>query len=203
MFDDKILNELHKKFGTHRFEDRNEFLFQDLVESIISQQLSTKAANTIYSRFLELFGKNPHKKRDGSTEFPTPEEILKMDTEKLRGAGMSYSKAGYVKNIAQAFKDGNLDVKKIEKMSDEEVIKELTKIKGVGKWTAEMILIFTLNRPDVFSLGDAGLKRAIKNLYKLEKEAEILELAAKWSPKRSLACWYLWKSLDNEPLQND
>ena len=162
---------------------------EDLVEAIISQQLSVKAADTIYSRFLKLF----------KNKFPTPEQILKIDTEKLRAAGMSYSKAAYVKNIAQAFKNKQIEIEKIKQMSDEEVIVELTKIKGVGKWTAEMILIFTLSREDVFSLGDAGLKRAIKNLYGITDEARILELSETWKPKRSFACWYLWRSLNNNP----
>ncbi|MDP3244402.1 MAG: DNA-3-methyladenine glycosylase 2 family protein, partial [bacterium] len=92
-----------------------------------------------------------------------------------------------------------LDVKKLRKMPDEEIIKTLTKIKGVGSWTAEMILIFTFKREDVFSLGDAGLRRAIKNLYKIEKDADILKLSENWKPKRSFACWYLWRSLENKP----
>jgi len=192
MFKDPILLKLHKKYGPHKFEDRTEFLYEELVESIIGQQLSGKAADTIFKRFLALF-KN--------SKFPRPEELLKTDTEKLRSAGMSYSKAQYIKNIAQAFKNGDLDIETLKKMSDEDVKKELTKIKGVGDWTAEMTLIFTLKREDVFSLGDAGLKRAIKNLYKIETEKEILKLAKTWKPKRSFACWYLWKSLDNAPLQ--
>jgi DNA-3-methyladenine glycosylase II len=110
---------------------------------------------------------------------------------------MSYGKAGYIKNIAQAFVKKELDVNKLKKMNDEEVVKELTKIKGVGKWTAEMTLIFTFKREDVFSLGDAGLRRAIKNLYKIEKDTDILKLSEKWKPKRSFACWYLWRSLEN------
>lgn len=190
MFNDSILNKLHKKYGPHQFEDRSEKLYEELVESIIGQQLSGKAADTIFKRFLKLFGDN---------KFPTPQKLLKTDVEKLRSAGMSYSKASYIKNIAQAFKNGNLDIKILRKLSDEDVKKELTKIKGVGNWTAEMTLIFTLKREDVFSLGDAGLRRAIKNLYKIEKDADILKLAEKWKPKRSYACWYLWKSLDNEP----
>lgn len=189
MFKDPILNKLHKKYGPHKFEDKSEKLYEELVESIINQQLSGKAADTIYKRFLALFR---------NSEFPKPEILLKTDVEKLRNAGMSYSKASYIKNIAQAFKDKSLDPKKLKIMTDEEVKKELTKIKGVGKWTAEMILIFTLQREDVFSLGDAGLRRAIKNLYNLEKDDEILKLSETWKPKRSYACWYLWRSLDND-----
>lgn len=190
MFSDPILNKLHKKYGPHKFEDRSEKLYEELVESIIGQQLSGKAADTIYKRFLKLFGDN---------KFPTPQKLLKTSDEKLRSAGMSYSKASYIKNIAKAFKNRYLDITILSKMSDEDVKKELTKIKGVGNWTAEMTLIFTLKREDVFSLGDAGLRRAIKNLYKIEKDADILKLAETWKPKRSFACWYLWKSLDNDP----
>ncbi len=192
MFKDPILNKLVKKYGApNNFKDRTEFLYEELVESIIGQQLSGKAADTIFKRFLALY-KN--------SKFPTPEELLETDVEKLRSAGMSYSKASYIKNIARAFKNGDLDIKILRKMSDEDVKKELTKIKGVGNWTAEMTLIFTLKREDVFSLGDAGLRRAIKNLYNLEKDKDILKLTEKWKPKRSFACWYLWKSLDNNPI---
>ena len=186
MFKDPVLNKLYKKHGPHEFEDRSHLLYEKLVENIIGQQLSGKAADTIFSRFLKLF----------DDKFPSFDQLLRMDVEKLRSAGMSYSKAAYIKNIAKAFKEGSIDIKKIIKMSDEEVLKELTKIKGVGKWTAEMILIFTLKREDVFSLGDAGLRRAIKNLYKIEKDADILKLVEKWKPFRSHASWYLWRSLE-------
>lgn len=188
MFTDPILNRLHKQYGPYEFEDRSEKLYEELIESIISQQLSNKAADTIYKRFLDLFG----------DKFPSPEKLIKTDVEKLRSAGMSYSKTSYIKNIAKAFKEKELSIEKIKKLSDEEVKKKLTKIKGVGNWTAEMTLIFTLKRQDVFSLGDAGLRRAIKNLYGIEKEKDILELTKKWKPKRSYACWYLWRSLEND-----
>ncbi len=189
MFKDPILNKLVKKYGPHKFENRSELLYEELVESIISQQLSGKAADTIFKRFLGLYR---------NSKFPRPEELLKTDVEKLRSAGMSYSKASYIKNISQAFRDKQLDVKKLEKMSDDEIKIELTKIKGIGSWTAEMTLIFTLQREDIFSLGDAGIRRAIKNLYKIEKEKDILKLAEEWKPKRSYACWYLWRSLEND-----
>jgi DNA-3-methyladenine glycosylase II len=206
MFTDPILQKLIKLHGPHEFEDKSERLMEELIEAIISQQLSIKAADTIYSRFLGLFKDKKYlsSKQNLSIhnkQFPTAEQILNTETEKLRSAGMSYSKAGYIKNIAKAFADGELNIKKIKKMTDEEVIIELTKIKGVGKWTAEMILIFTLKREDVFSLGDAGIKRAIKNLYKLTDEKEILKLSKTWRPHRSLACWYLWRSLNNIPIK--
>lgn len=189
MFKDPVLNKLVKQYGPpNNLKDKTEFLYEELIESIIGQQLSGKAADTIFKRFLGLYK---------DSKFPKPEVLLKTDVERLRSAGMSYSKAQYIKNIAQTFVNKDLDVNKLKKMSDQEVINELTKIKGVGNWTAEMILIFTFKREDVFSLGDAGLRRAIKNLYKVEKEKDILKLAEKWKPKRSFACWYLWRSLDN------
>jgi len=189
MFKDPILNQLVKKYGApKKLKDRTEYLYEELVESIIGQQLSGKAADAIFKRFLALY--------DGNS-FPHPEQLLKTDDEKLRSAGMSYSKASYIKNVAQAFRDKTLNVEALKKMNDEEVKKELTKIKGVGNWTAEMILIFTFKREDVFSLGDAGLRRAIKNLYDIEKNEDILKLSEKWKPKRSYACWYLWRSLNN------
>jgi DNA-3-methyladenine glycosylase II len=190
MFKDPVLKKLYQKYGPHKFEDRSEKLMEELIESIINQQLSGKAANTIYNRFLKLFK---------DEQFPSPEQILRIDVEKLRSAGMSYAKASYIKGIAKTFKEKQIAVERIKEMTDEEVIETLTNIKGVGKWTAEMILIFTLNREDVFSLGDAGLKRAIKNLYGITNEKKILKLSETWKPKRSYACWYLWQSLDNTP----
>ncbi len=191
MFNDKTLNKLVEKYGPPpKRADRSEFLYEELIESIIGQQLSNKAADTIFNRFLSLFPGN---------KFPRPEMLLKTGDEKLRSAGMSYGKASYIKNIAKAFVDKTIDVRKLQKIEDAEVIKELTKIKGVGNWTAEMILMFTFGRTDVFSLGDAGLRKAIKTLYKIEKDKEILKLSEKWKPNRSLACWYLWRSLENTP----
>ena len=113
MFSDPVLKKLHKQYGPHQFEDRSEKLYEELVESIIGQQLSGKAADTIFKRFLALF----------NNKFPTPEKLMKTDAEKLRSAGMSYSKAAYIKNIANAFKNGDLDSKKLKKMSDEDVKK--------------------------------------------------------------------------------
>lgn len=188
MFKDPVLKKLYKKYGPHKFEDRSEKLLEELVESIISQQLSVKAADTIYSRFLNLF----------NNKFPSIKQIIEIDIEILRSAGVSFAKGQYIKNIAKAFNDKLIEVDKIKKMTDKEVIENLTKIKGVGKWTAEMTLIFTLKREDVFSIGDAGLKRAIKNLYNLEKDSDILELTKTWKPKRSFASWYLWRSLEND-----
>lgn len=188
MFKDPILQKLVKKYPAPKFEDRSSFLFYELVESIISQQLSIKAADTIFGRFQTLFGKN----------FPTPKKVIAMNNDKLRACGISYQKISYIKSVANAFVSDLIDVEKIRKQSDEEVIAELTQIKGVGRWTAEMILIFTLNRPDVFSLGDLGLRNAITKLYSITDRKEMLALSDSWKPYRSTACWYLWRSLENK-----
>lgn len=165
--------------------------FKKLVRSIIGQQLSVKAAETIMNRFCALFG----------TRFPTPKEILKMDEEKIRACGISYSKIAYIKDLAMHVEEKKIDLKKIEKSGDEEIIEALTAIKGIGRWTAEMFLIFSLGREDVFSHGDLGLKNAIKKLYGLRKHPSperARVISDKWKPYRSLASRYLWASLDNE-----
>lgn len=190
MFKDPILLGLIKKYEAPKFKDRSKFLFEDLIDSIINQQLSVKAAATILKRFIAIFNK------DGT--FPKPEEILKKRDATIRKAGISFSKISYIKGVCKAFIDNQIDIKKINKMADEEAIIELTKLKGVGRWTAEMILIFTLKRPDVFSLGDGGLKRALKTLYKLEDQKKIEKLIENWKPNRSSAAWYLWRSLENK-----
>jgi DNA-3-methyladenine glycosylase II len=189
MFKDQILQKLVKKYSKPHFEDRSEFLMQELIESIVSQQLSVKAADTIFARFVDLFPNG---------EFPTAEQILAMEDERIRGAGLSFAKISYVKSVAKAFVGDLIDIEKIRKQSDEEVITELTQIKGIGRWTAEMILIFTLKRPDVFSIGDLGLRNAITKLYGITDRKEMLRLTETWKPYRSTACWYLWRSLENK-----
>lgn len=188
MFNDPILRTLVKGYPKPQFKDRSDKLFEDLIESIISQQLSVKAADTIFGRFKYLF--------DPKT-FPDPKAILAMEDQKIRDAGISFQKISYIKSVADAFVSDLIDIKKIRKMSDEEVIAALTKIRGVGKWTAEMILIFTLNRPDVFSIGDLGIRNAIAKLYGIKDPKITIELSEKWKPYRSTACWYLWRSLEN------
>lgn len=188
MFTDPILNQLIKKYPKPSFKDRSKFLFEDLLDSIVSQQLSIKAANTIYARFKNLF--------DQKT-FPNAKDILAMEDQKIREAGISFQKISYIKSIADAFISDLIDTKKIKKMTDEEVISSLTQIRGVGKWTAEMILIFTLNRPDVFSVGDLGIRNAITKLYGITDQKEMIKLSETWKPHRSTACWYLWRSLEN------
>jgi DNA-3-methyladenine glycosylase II len=165
--------------------------FITLIESITSQQLAVKAADTIFGRFLDLF----------PDRLPTPERILKLSDEKLRGVGLSRAKTNYIKDLAQKIYDGELELAKLTEMSDEEVIAELTKVKGIGRWTAEMFLIFALGREDIFSAGDLGLINAIKKLYGIEKptvasaKADLEKLTEKWKPYRSFASRLLWKSL--------
>jgi len=188
MFNDPILNKLVKKYPAPKFEDKGEFLYENLIESIISQQLSIKASDTIFGRFKKMFEDN----------FPAPSQVLSMSDEKIRTAGISFQKISYLKSVANAFLNNLINIQKIKTMKDEEVVELLTQIKGVGRWTAEMILIFTLKRPDVFSIGDKGLKNAIKNLYGISDQKEILKLSENWKPHRSTASWYLWKSLENQ-----
>lgn len=188
MFTDPIMQQLVKKYPAPKFLDKSAYLYEDLIESIISQQLSIKASDTIYKRFCALFGK---------MSCPQPQEVVRTPDELLRTAGISFQKISYLKSVADAFISGFVDVRKIKKMSDDEVITALTQIRGVGKWTAEMILIFTLKRPDVFSLGDLGLRNAITKLYGITDREKMLELSEKWKPYRSTACWYLWRSLEN------
>lgn len=189
MFTDPIMQSLVRKYPSPTFQDRSAFLYEDLIESIVSQQLSVKAADTIFGRFKKLF--------DPGT-FPTPQQVLAMEDQKIRDAGISFQKISYIKSVADAFVSDLIDSEKIKHMSDEEVITALIQIRGVGKWTAEMILIFTLSRPDVFSIGDLGIRNAITKLYGITDQKEMVKLSEKWQPHRSTACWYLWRSLENK-----
>jgi DNA-3-methyladenine glycosylase II len=166
-----------------------------LCASIMSQQLSTKVAKVIYTRFLELYG----------GEEPTPEQIVATPFDKLRAIGLSNAKTQYVLNVTQFAIDHKLDDKKLKKMSNEEIIELLTQIKGVGKWTVEMLLMFTLGREDVFAVDDYGIQVAMKKLYKLDDsnkkdfKEKMLKLSGKWSPYRTYACLHLWSWKDNKP----
>lgn len=163
-----------------------------LCASIMSQQLSTKVAKVIFHRFLELYG----------GEEPAPEQIAATPLETLRGIGLSNAKAQYVLNVAQFSMEHQLTDKKLKKMSNEEVIDLLTQIKGVGKWTVEMLLMFTLGREDVFSVDDYGIQTTMKKLYKLDDSNKkefrqaMEKIAAKWSPYRTYACLHLWQWKD-------
>lgn len=163
--------------------------FEHLTGDIIGQQLSGKAANTIYSRFKALFPGNKIE----------PQKLLKIPDQTLRNAGLSWAKASYVKNIARAYLDQTVKFDKFSDLPDQEIIEELTTIKGVGPWTAEMFLMFTLGRENVFSHGDLGLKKGFCLLYKIETPSrdQIEKVITKWSPYKSYASITLWHSLEN------
>lgn len=161
--------------------------FSDLVESIISQQLSLKAADTIFRRFVALFPDNK----------VAPENVLALDIAAIRNAGVSYQKILYIQDLAKKTLESDIIFEQFETMTDEEIIEQLTKIKGIGRWTAEMFLMFSMGRPDIFSYGDLGLRRALQNLYGLDHEPtykEAKKIAERWKPFRTIACYYLWRS---------
>lgn len=164
--------------------------FEALVHTIANQQLSGKAAQTILNRMLALF-------KPG--RFPKPQEYLKMSDTKLRVAGLSFSKIAYTKNVARFFIERAKDMKKIHTLSDEAVISMLTEIKGVGVWTAEMFLIFSLGRKDVFSYGDLGLRKGLQRIYNLKKEPtlkQMQKIVEQWKPYRTFGALYVWASVD-------
>jgi len=192
---DKKLRKLIEDGEPHQLIKRTNICTY-LCASIMSQQLSTKVAKVIHNRFLNLYG---------STE-PTPQQILDTPFETLRGIGLSNAKVGYVKNVAQFEIDFGIDHKKLHKMSNEEVIEYLIVIKGVGRWTIEMLLMFALGREDVFAVDDLGIQNAMIKLYKLDNSdkkklrEELLRLSGKWSPYRTYACVHLWRWKDNAPV---
>lgn len=165
-----------------------------LCASIMSQQLSTKVAEVIYKRFLDLYG--------GSE--PTPQQILNTPAEVLRSIGLSNAKVNYVHNVARFAIEHGMDEEKLNKMTNEEVIDYLTEIKGVGRWTVEMLLMFTLGREDVFAVDDLGIQQSMIRLYKLktddkkELRQKMLKISGKWAPYRTYACMYLWRWKDGK-----
>lgn len=163
-----------------------------LVRAIVGQQLSTKAARTINQRLLGLYA--------GKT--PTPQQLVETDPEDLRGVGLSYRKAEYLRDLAEHVIDGRLELDRFGEMPDDEVIAELTAVKGLGVWTAHMFLMFHLRRPDVLPVGDLGIRRAAQIVYGLKDlpdADQLTSIAEPWRPYRTLACLYLWRSLDNAP----
>ncbi|KKU81128.1 MAG: DNA-3-methyladenine glycosylase [Candidatus Gottesmanbacteria bacterium GW2011_GWA1_47_8] len=163
--------------------------FVCVCREIIGQQLSGKVADVIYERFLNLFPK----------KIVTPQQLLKLPDKKIRAIGTSWSKVSYIKDLALKIRSGEVNLKTIAELGDKEVIRELSKVKGIGSWTAEMFLMFTLGREDVFSYGDLGLRRAIQKLYKFKKEPTVKQMekiVIKWKPYRTYAARILWKSLE-------
>ena len=167
--------------------------YSALVRSIVGQQLSVRAARAIHARLLEYFGGRE----------PTPQEILAAEPEAMRAAaGLSRAKVAFLRSLAEHVLDGELELVRLADLPDEEVIRELVAVKGIGEWTAHMFLMFTLHRPDVLPTGDLGVRNAAQRAYELDgppKPQELTALAEPWRPHRTRACLYLWRSLDNEP----
>lgn len=162
--------------------------YESLVEAIITQQLSAKAADSISTKFRAIYGK-----------FPKPSDVMETSDAKLRKAGLSYMKVSYIKDLSKKVESKEIRLSYMKNLSDEEIIVQLTQVKGIGRWTAEMFLIFSLGRLDVLPVGDLGLRKGIKNLYSLEElpeKEQIERIAEKWRPYRSMATWYLWRSQD-------
>jgi DNA-3-methyladenine glycosylase II len=169
--------------------------YQALVSSVISQQLSVKAAATIKQRLRGLFG---------AAELPAPEQILTKNIEELRSVGLSRGKAMYIQDLAVHVLDGSVDLEHFADKSNEEIIKELVAVKGIGEWTAHMFLIFAMGRLDVLATGDLGIRNGMRALYGLDhapspEEMHGIALRNQWHPYESIACWYVWRSLENEP----
>ena len=192
---DPILREAIKRIGPCLMADRQrKDHLTALVGAIVSQQLSTKAAATIFGRFAALFP---------DRHIPGAEAIDAVTDEQLRAVGFSGQKIGYLRDLCARIRDGRLDLDALDALSDEDVIARLVAVKGFGRWTAEMFLMFRLHRPDVLPAGDLGIVNAIQRLYRLRKRPKpdrILKMGEAWRPYRSVASWYLWQTLRNEPL---
>jgi DNA-3-methyladenine glycosylase II len=193
---DPVLGAAIKAIGPCGMADRQrKDHLSALVGSIVSQQLSTKAAATIFGRFVALFPGH---------HIPGAEAIAALDDATLRGVGLSGQKIGYLRDLSARIIDGSLDLDALESLPDEVVIERLTAVKGFGRWTAEMFLMFRLHRPDVLPVGDLGIQNAIQRLYRLRKRPDVKRIARlgeAWKPYRSVASWYLWQTLHNEPLK--
>ena len=189
---DPVLRDLMRAHGKCGLaEAQNAEPFSALLNAIVSQQLSTKAARTIYLRLVALF--------DGA---PTPQALARLGDDQLRGVGLSGQKLRYMRDLGTRVQDGSLPLHALDAMSDDEVIVVLTQVKGIGRWTAEMFLMFRLHRPDVLPVGDLGIVKAVQKAYRLRKAPtpdRLHKIGEVWRPYRSVACWYLWRSLNNTP----
>jgi DNA-3-methyladenine glycosylase II len=192
---DPVLATAIKQIGPCRMAERQrKDHLSALVGAIVSQQLSTKAAATIYGRLVALFPEG---------QSLNAEAIAAQSDTALRGVGLSSQKIGYMRDLSSRIVDGRLQLDALDSLADEAVIERLTEVKGFGRWTAEMFLMFRLHRPDVLPVGDLGIVNAIQRLYRLRKRPDpkrIQKLGEAWKPYRSVACWYLWQTLRNEPL---
>ena len=188
---DKNMKILIDKFGSPNFTIGQDY-FQSLLRSIVFQQLSGRAAQTIYERFIKLIPK---------TSNLCPNEVLKLNNDDMRKSGLSFQKINYVMNLADYFENNSFKKKDVERMTDEEISKELTQIKGIGQWTVDMFLMFTLNRADILPYKDLGIQKGIMkilNTKNLPSKKEMEICSKKWSPYRTIACWYLWRMTDDK-----
>lgn len=186
---DKRMEKLIDKFGPPNFNLMNNY-YESLIRSIVYQQLSGKAASIIYERFLDLFVFDI---------YPEPKDILAVSIETLRSSGLSYQKVNYIRDLSEKWQDGTVNLSDIDSMTDEEISSELIKVKGIGQWTADMFLMFTLGRPDVFPFGDLGIQKGVMiltNMNRLPTQKEMERKTKKWQPYRTVAAWYLWKLVD-------
>ncbi|MFM7902900.1 MAG: DNA-3-methyladenine glycosylase family protein [Bacteroidota bacterium] len=188
---DPVMKQVIKATGVFVSEKRKRDIYGSLLRSVIGQQLSVKAAATIHSRFLELFPNHD----------PEPLKVLKLSAEQLRSVGLSGQKSSYVISVAEHAVHGELEFKNIIKLDDEQLISQLTAIKGIGVWSAQMVMMFALQRPDVFPVGDLGIQISMKSQYNIKAEGKALhkkmeQIAESWQPYRTLACRHLWAVRD-------
>lgn len=208
LLQDKYIGPLVRKYGSCRIKPRQKKLyFEDLVDSIVQQQLSMKAAASIFNRIKEKISdsktpkeSNRHKWRVQETikvEI-TPDKILNLKDDDLRKCGLSRAKVVYVKDLSEKVLNNKLKLINLDKLSDNELIDELVKVKGIGIWTAHMFLMFSLARPDIFPVGDLGLRNAFKKVTEKDLDNKKMEkFALRWKPYRTVASWYIWQSLEN------
>ena len=191
---DPVIRDLMRRYGPCGLaQAQHTDPLRALVHAIISQQLSTRAAATIEGRFRALYG-----------GVPTPSQVAATPDAQLRAAGLSGQKVRYLRDLCRRVEDGSLPLTRLGVMSDDEVVAVLTEVKGIGRWTAEMFLMFRLHRPDVLPVDDLGIVKAVQRAYGLRKTPtpeRLTRLGESWRPYRSVACWYLWASLDNTPLK--
>jgi DNA-3-methyladenine glycosylase II len=191
---DPVLKPIINKSGLPTITPQTHY-YSRLITSIISQQLSVKAAAAIQKRFTELF----------NSETPDPEAILKADPELLKATGLSRPKISYIRDLAEHIIAGELDFSNFTNLSNKEIITELTRVKGIGEWTAHMFLMFCMGRLDILAYGDLGVRNGVQALYTLESvpsPEEVQQIAKQnhWHPYESAACWYIWRSLENKPI---
>ncbi len=190
---DGKLAKLIATYPTPGFEKHTNY-YHELVDSIISQQLSVKAAATIAGRFKDLFGGN----------YPSPQQLLEKDIEELRSVGLSRPKAGYIQDLARNILDGSVKFDELDSLTNQQIIDELTKVKGIGEWTVHMFLMFCMGRLDVLAHGDLGIRNGVTKLYGIDhvatpEDVKLIATKNSWQPYESVACWYIWQSLDNTP----